>query len=121
MSDDVIQQTMFTEGDGVVFINKFFTTTREDQEWLLQELERFTEDTMRHQPGFISATLHKSFDGLTVINVARWHSVDDFKRATAQPAMEEHRLRLGDRFRREGAMGTVAYTCIARQEPARTQ
>lgn len=116
MIDDVIQQTIFTQGEGIVFINKFFASTREDQEWLIQELKSFTEDTMRHQPGFISATLHKSFDGLTVINYARWRSTDDFKRATENPAMEGHRQRLGGRFRREGAMGTVAYTCIAGQE-----
>lgn len=121
MTDDVIQQTIPTQGEGVVFINKFFASTREDQEWLIQELQSFTEDTMRHQPGFISATLHKSFDGLTVINYARWRTADDFKRAIRNPAMEGHRQRLGGRFRREGALGTVAYTCIAGQESAGAQ
>lgn len=121
MTDDVIQQTIFSQGEGIVFINKFFASTREDQEWLIQELKSFTEDTMRHQPGFISATLHKSFDGLTVINYARWRSTDDFKRAIENPAMEGHRQRLGGRFRREGALGTVAYTCIAGQESAGAQ
>lgn len=121
MTDDVIQQTISTQGEGVVFINKFFASTREDQEWLIQELKSFTEDTMRHQPGFISATLHKSFDGLTVINYARWRTADDFKQATRNPAMEGHRQRLGDRFRREGALGTVAYTYIAGQESTGAQ
>lgn len=116
MIDDVIQQTIFTQGEGIVFINKFFASTREDQEWLIQELRSFTEDTMRHQPGFISATLHKSFDGLTVINYARWRSAEDLKRARENPAMESHNQRLGGRFRREGALGTVVYTCIAGQE-----
>jgi heme-degrading monooxygenase HmoA len=120
MSADNMQQ-IFTQGEGVVFVNKFFARTREDQEWLVQELQRFTEETMRHQPGFISATLHKSFDGLTVINYARWRSPEDFKQATTHPAMEEHRQRLGDRFRREGAMGTVVYTCLAEPEAAQAQ
>jgi heme-degrading monooxygenase HmoA len=118
MTNDVIQQTIFTQGEEIVFVNKFFASTREDQEWLIQELKSFTEDTMSHQPGFISAALHKSFDGLTVINYARWRSADDFKRATENPAMEGHRQRLGGRFRREGALGTVAYTCIAEQGSA---
>lgn len=121
MTKDVTQQTIFTQGEGVVFVNKFFASTQEDQEWLIQELKSFTEDTMRHQPGFISATLHKSFDGLTVINYARWRSAEDFKRATANPAMEGHRQRLGGRFRREGALGTVTYVCIAEPESAETQ
>lgn len=121
MTDDVTQQTIFTQGEGVVFVNKFFASTREDQEWLIQELKRFTEETMRHQAGFISATLHKSFDGMTVINYARWRSADDFKRATANPAMEDHRQRLGGRFRREGALGTVAYVCLAEQASTETK
>ena len=121
MTGDATQQTIFTQGEGVVFINKFFASTREDQEWLVQELKSFTEETMRHQPGFLSMALHKSFDGLTVTNYARWRSADDFKRATETAAMESHRQRLGGRFRREGAMGTVVYTCVAEQESARAQ
>jgi hypothetical protein len=34
---------------------------------------------MQHLPGFVSATIHKSFDGTKVINYAQWRSRQDFE------------------------------------------
>jgi heme-degrading monooxygenase HmoA len=40
-------------------------------------LARATETSVRHMPGFISATLHRSLDGTKVAMYAQWRSVDD--------------------------------------------
>ena len=38
-------------------------------------LVRATEETMKHLPGFVSASIHRSGDGTKVINYAQWRSV----------------------------------------------
>jgi heme-degrading monooxygenase HmoA len=110
--------SIFGNGEGVVFINKFYATDAADQEWLIQDLANVTETVIRYQPGFISATVHKGFDDFTVTNYARWRSVEDFKRALQTPEMLAHRKTLGERYRREGSLGSIVYTYTARPEDA---
>ncbi len=107
---------IFGDGEGVVFLNKFYGTNAEEQEHLLAELIRITEEVIRYQPGFISANIHKGFDDFAVTNIARWRSPADLKRALQQPAMLAHRDVLGTHFKREGSLGRIAYTYVARPE-----
>jgi len=37
-----------------------------------------TEKTIKHLPGFVSANIHRSFDGAKVVNYAQWRSRADF-------------------------------------------
>lgn len=99
-----------------IFINTFHTVDREDQEKVVQSLVQITEDVMRHQPGFISATLQRSFDGKTVTNLARWRSAEDLKRALARPDMLAHRDEMGSQYKREGYLGQVVYTYTGQAE-----
>lgn len=96
--------------EDTIFINTFHTNDREDQEKVVQSLVQVTEDVMRHQPGFISATLQRSFDGKTVTNLARWRSAEDLKKALAKPEMLAHRDEMGNQYKREGYLGQVVYT-----------
>jgi hypothetical protein len=32
---------------------------------------------MKDEPGYIAAALHKSIDGIRVVNYAQWHSEED--------------------------------------------
>ena len=96
--------------DGVAFINTFHTPDAEGQAEVLQSLVQITQDIIRHQPGFISATLHQSLDGKTVTNIARWRSPLDLQNALKTPGMLAHREVLGERFPREGYLGQVVYT-----------
>jgi hypothetical protein len=118
MAEEAVKNSIFGDGEGVVFINKFYATGTADQEWLLQDLVNVTETVIRHQPGFISANVHKGFDDFTVTNYARWRSVEDFKRALQTPGMLAHRKTLGERYRREGSLGHIVYTYIAQPEDA---
>jgi quinol monooxygenase YgiN len=79
-------------GDGLTVIN-VFTVSPENQGRLVELLTRATESTVRHVPGFISATLHQSLDGVKVTMYAKWRSWDDYQRmrenTTASPFLTE--------------------------------
>ena len=45
---------------------------------------------MKNMPGFISASIHKSFDGHKVINYAQWRSREDFEAMTKHPDAIPH-------------------------------
>ncbi|PSB61618.1 antibiotic biosynthesis monooxygenase, partial [Chroococcidiopsis cubana CCALA 043] len=34
---------------------------------------------VKHQPGFVSSSLHKSLDGIRVLNYAQWKTLEDYK------------------------------------------
>jgi antibiotic biosynthesis monooxygenase (ABM) superfamily enzyme len=59
--------TIETGRDILTLIN-VFTVAPEKQEELVDLLIEATEQTMRHLPGFISANIHKSYDGRRVVN-----------------------------------------------------
>jgi hypothetical protein len=45
---------------------------------------------MRHIPGFVSATIHKSADGIRVANYAQWRRAEDFQAMLRDPRAVEH-------------------------------
>jgi quinol monooxygenase YgiN len=64
--------------DVVTLINSF-TVAPEHQDELVALLVRATEEVMRQQPGFISASIHQSVDGTRVANYAQWASKAHFE------------------------------------------
>ncbi|EFH88175.1 antibiotic biosynthesis monooxygenase family protein [Ktedonobacter racemifer] len=67
------------EGNVVTLIN-VFETTPEQQQQLVDQWTRFTEEQVKGEPGLIGAALHTSIDGTRVINYAQWRSDADFHR-----------------------------------------
>ncbi len=67
-----------------------FTVTLDKQAELAALLVRATEETMRHLPGFISASIHRSLDGTKVINYAQWRSQADFAALKDNPRARPH-------------------------------
>ena len=65
-----------TEGNLVTLIN-VFETTPEQQQALIEQWTRFTEE-IKDEPGVIGIALHKSTDGTRMINYAQWRSQADF-------------------------------------------
>lgn len=57
-----------------------FTTTLENQATALEQIHHYIDTFLSHQPGFISARLHKALDGSSIVNYAQWESSEDFKR-----------------------------------------
>ena len=80
------------KGRNLMNLVNVFTVDPERQEELAELLIRATDETMRHIPGFISASIHRSLDGTRVINYAQWRSRADFAalqtNSRAKPHME---------------------------------
>ena len=61
------------DSDAITLIN-VFTVDPSDQQQLIELWQQATEEVMRHQAGFISASVHRSLDGTKVVNYAQWES-----------------------------------------------
>jgi quinol monooxygenase YgiN len=81
--------TIQKEQDVLTLIN-VFSVSPENQEKLVKVLTEATDRTMRHQPGFVSANIHRSLDGKKVVNYAQWASMDDFEAMRKNPEAAPH-------------------------------
>jgi heme-degrading monooxygenase HmoA len=81
--------TISKEAKLVTLIN-VFTVEPEDQQRLVDMLVEATEKTMKNIPGFISANIHKSIDGVRVANYAQWRSKEDFEAMLKNPEALSH-------------------------------
>jgi quinol monooxygenase YgiN len=68
----------------IVLIN-VFTVASENQQRLIELLTRATEEFVIRAPGFISSTLHRSFDGNKVTMYAQWASKEDYDAMRQDP------------------------------------
>jgi quinol monooxygenase YgiN len=68
----------------VTFIN-VFTVDPENQQRLVDLLTRVTETSVRHAPGFVSSSLHRSLDGTKVTMYAQWRSIEDYEAMRKDP------------------------------------
>ena len=62
-----------------------FTVAPDDQQRLVDLLNRATDEFVSRAPGFISSPLHRSFDGTKVTMVAQWRSIEDYKAMRRNP------------------------------------
>jgi quinol monooxygenase YgiN len=56
-----------------------FTVEPANQQRLVDLLVRVTDEFVRQSPGFVSSTLHRSFDGSKVTMYAQWKSVEEYE------------------------------------------
>jgi quinol monooxygenase YgiN len=70
----------------VVTVINVFTVAPTNQQRLVELLTRATEVSVRHAPGFVSASLHRSTDGTKVTMYAQWRSVEDYQAMRQDPA-----------------------------------
>jgi len=70
--------------DGVTLIN-VYEVEPEHQAELSRLLSEVTEAAIRKQPGFVSVSVHSSFDGKHVVNYAQWTSKADFENFMKAP------------------------------------
>lgn len=76
----------------VTLVNVFAVTPERQQE-LVDLLIEATETVVSKQPGYISANIHKSLDGVKVVNYAQWRSREEFETALAKPEVQVHTQR----------------------------
>lgn len=78
------------KGRNILTLINVFTVAPEKQQELVDLLVGATDKTMRHLPGFISASIHRSLDGKKVVNYAQWKSKDDFETMRSNPEAAPH-------------------------------
>jgi quinol monooxygenase YgiN len=69
----------------VTFINTFKVEPA-NQQRLLDLLVRVTDTFVRHAPGFVSSSLHRSVDRTKVTMYAQWRTVEDYEAMRKDPA-----------------------------------
>ncbi|OJT18835.1 antibiotic biosynthesis monooxygenase [Archangium sp. Cb G35] len=82
--------TRIVPGSGVCTLINVFTVAPERQAELVKLLDEATEEVMRHQPGFISANIHRGLDGNRVTNYAQWASREHFEAMLRNPTAQVH-------------------------------
>lgn len=100
--------TIATNTQRLTLINTFHVQPERADE-LIELLVRATDETMRHQPGFVSANIHKSVDGTRVANYAQWASKADFERMFENP---EARLHMKEAERIADSFEPVLYDVV---------
>lgn len=85
--------TISTTSGYATFIN-VFTCEPENQERLVETLMQETTEVVSGLPGFVSANLHRSLDGRTVVNYAQWTDLGAFRALMAGPQGNELRQRV---------------------------
>ena len=81
--------TISKENKLVTLIN-VFTVEPENQQKVFDMLVEATEKTMKNMPGFVSASLHKSEDGVRVTNYGQWRSNEDYAAMLKNPETVAH-------------------------------
>ncbi|HYV00299.1 MAG TPA: antibiotic biosynthesis monooxygenase family protein [Pyrinomonadaceae bacterium] len=79
-----------SKGNQVVTLVNVFTVDPENQQRLVDMLVEATEQTMKGLVGFVSASIHKSLDGVRVANYAQWRSREDFEAMLKNPEATAH-------------------------------
>ena len=74
-----------TESSVITLIN-VFTVEPANQRRLIELLTEATEVSVRHAPGFVSASLHRSTDCTKVTMYAQWRSIDYYQAMRQDPA-----------------------------------
>lgn len=82
--------TVTADDDERVTLVNVFTVDPQQQDQLLDALDRATTSIFARVPGFISANLHVSLDGARVINYAQWASQQQHAEALQRADVREH-------------------------------
>ena len=67
-----LQQSIIKAQTNTLTVINVLTPKPEEQEKVVSLLQKGMTDTMQHQPGFISANIHKSLDSSHVVVYAQW-------------------------------------------------
>jgi hypothetical protein len=69
--------TVFKENPVLAELDIF--VTQAEQQWLLvDDLIDYTKNILKQQPGYIASAIHRSFDGLRVVNYVQWQNQADY-------------------------------------------
>jgi quinol monooxygenase YgiN len=78
--------TTISKSNKLLTLINVFTGAPEHQQEVVDLLARATETSVRHAPGFISSSLHRSLDGTKVVMYAQWRTIEDYQAMRENPA-----------------------------------
>jgi len=85
--------TTISKDQQVLTLINVFTVDPAKQRELIALLTQATQASVRHVPGFVSASLHRGLDGTRVVMYAQWRSRADYeamrRNPSASPYMEQ--------------------------------
>jgi len=81
--------TISVDAPRVTLIN-VFTVVAQRQIELVEALDRATAALFVNIPGFRSANIHASLDGIRVVNYAQWASTEHFEAMLGRHDVQEH-------------------------------
>ena len=67
------------KNNDVITVIVIFAVEPEKQQELVDTIIEFLETTVKQQPGFVSSSIHKSIDGVRVMNYAQWKTPEDYQ------------------------------------------
>lgn len=82
--------TTISPENSVVTLINVFTVEPDRQQHLIDVLIEATESVMNKLPGYVSANIHRGFDGRHVANYAQWRSRGDFEAMQQNSAARVH-------------------------------
>ncbi|MBV9689288.1 MAG: antibiotic biosynthesis monooxygenase [Ktedonobacteraceae bacterium] len=82
--------TTITQNSSLFTLINVFTVTPERQREMVDLLVEATEHTVRLLPGFISANIHQSLDGVRVTNYVQWKNKEAFEAFLHNPEATAH-------------------------------
>ncbi len=94
---------------GCTLINVYEVDAAKQDE-LVRSLSEATEQRIRHLPGFISVSIHRSLDGTRVVNYAQWASKEHLDRMLNDP---DARVQLGRFAALAQRVSPMVYTVAA--------
>jgi len=78
------------EGETPIVLINTFRVTPDKADALVDLLERATDQVMRHQAGFVSASIHRGAAGDRISNYIQWRSREDVEAMQAHPEARKH-------------------------------
>ncbi len=102
--------TRIATGQHIVTLVNVFSVAPDRQQALVDLLVAATEQTMCHQPGYVSANIHRSLDGTKVVNYAQWRRAEDLEAMLANPEADSHLQEANELARSEPGLYEVVFT-----------
>jgi len=82
--------TIITANSNLCTLINVFTVSAERQQELVDVLVEVTEQIIKDLPGFVSANIHKSIDGVRVTNYVQWESQAALQNMLDNPEAGKH-------------------------------
>ena len=78
--------TTISKGQQLVTFINTFKVEPANQRRLIRLRVTVTDRFVRHAPGFVSSTLHRSLDGTKLTMYAQWRTIEDYEAMRKDPA-----------------------------------